>query len=41
MLHELLPANLIPVLEAEEWKQVTFNVLSVTNNVYVQNFNNI
>jgi len=24
MLQELLPANLIPVLEAEEWKQVTF-----------------
>jgi len=23
ILHELLPANLVPVLEAEEWKQVT------------------
>jgi len=29
MLQELLPANLIPVLEAEEWKQVTIIQLSV------------
>jgi len=33
MMYELLPANLVPVLEAEEWKQVTF--LSVINSVCV------
>jgi len=26
MLYELLPANLVPVLEAEEWKQVGYNL---------------
>jgi len=33
MMYELLPANLVPVLEAEEWKQVTF--LLVINSVCV------